>query len=65
MGTRMRKLVMAVLLALAEGFALAATAPAAEWPTRPIRIIAPSTPGGIADLFASNSHFDFSCCRRG
>jgi tripartite-type tricarboxylate transporter receptor subunit TctC len=47
----MRKLVMAALLALA-GFAVAATAPAAEWPARPIRIIAPSTPGGIADLFA-------------
>jgi tripartite-type tricarboxylate transporter receptor subunit TctC len=27
-------------------------APAAEWPTRPIRIIAPSTPGGAADTFA-------------
>jgi len=25
---------------------------AAEWPTRPIRIIAPSTPGGVADAFA-------------
>ena len=25
---------------------------AAEWPTRPIRIIAPSTPGGAADTFA-------------
>jgi tripartite-type tricarboxylate transporter receptor subunit TctC len=32
-----------------------ATAPAvhaAEWPVRPIRIIAPSTPGGAADTFA-------------
>ena len=29
-----------------------AAAPAAEWPTRPIRIIAPSTPGGAADTFA-------------
>src|SRR5215471_3811808 len=25
---------------------------AAEWPVRPIRIIAPSTPGGAADTFA-------------
>lgn len=40
-------------------FALAllvlATAPtvrAAEWPARPIRIVAPSTPGGAADTFA-------------
>jgi len=24
---------------------------AADWPTRPIRIIAPSTPGGAADMF--------------
>ena len=30
----------------------AVAAPAAEWPTRPIRIIAPSTPGGAADMFA-------------
>lgn len=29
----------------------AVAAPAAEWPTRPIRIIAPSTPGGAADMF--------------
>src|SRR5215470_10697894 len=31
---------------------LASAAPAAEWPARPIRIIAPSTPGGAADTFA-------------
>src|SRR5215510_14094063 len=39
----------------ALAFAVVATAwaaPAAEWPTRPIRIIAPSTPGGAADTFA-------------
>jgi tripartite-type tricarboxylate transporter receptor subunit TctC len=29
-----------------------ASAAAAEYPTRPIRIIAPSTPGGVADTFA-------------
>jgi tripartite-type tricarboxylate transporter receptor subunit TctC len=28
------------------------TCGAADWPTRPIRIIAPSTPGGAADTFA-------------
>ncbi|MGA7488873.1 MAG: tripartite tricarboxylate transporter substrate binding protein [Xanthobacteraceae bacterium] len=37
-------------------FALAclglASAQAADWPARPIRIIAPSTPGGAADMFA-------------
>ena len=31
---------------------MASAASAAEWPTRPIRIIAPSTPGGAADTFA-------------
>ena len=30
----------------------AVAASAADWPTRPIRIIAPSTPGGAADMFA-------------
>src|SRR5262245_65712592 len=25
---------------------------AADWPARPVRIIAPSTPGGAADMFA-------------
>ncbi|HEY6995545.1 MAG TPA: hypothetical protein VH397_17705 [Xanthobacteraceae bacterium] len=29
-----------------------APAGAADWPTRPIRIIAPSTTGGAADMFA-------------
>ena len=32
--------------------ALVAPATAAEWPNRPVRIVAPSTPGGAADLFA-------------
>jgi tripartite-type tricarboxylate transporter receptor subunit TctC len=31
---------------------IVSAAHAAEWPTRPIRIIAPSTPGGVADTFA-------------
>jgi tripartite-type tricarboxylate transporter receptor subunit TctC len=31
---------------------MAPAARAAEWPSRPIRIIAPSTPGGAADTFA-------------
>jgi tripartite-type tricarboxylate transporter receptor subunit TctC len=37
---------VALLAAMVSG------APAADWPTRPIRIIAPSTPGGAADTFA-------------
>jgi tripartite-type tricarboxylate transporter receptor subunit TctC len=40
------------LAALAMLAVSMAAAPAAEWPTRPIRIIAPSTPGGVADTFA-------------
>jgi tripartite-type tricarboxylate transporter receptor subunit TctC len=32
--------------------AIAPAAHAADWPSRPIRIIAPSTPGGAADTFA-------------
>jgi tripartite-type tricarboxylate transporter receptor subunit TctC len=39
--------VLAVLV-----FAMAPTARGADWPSRPIRIIAPSTPGGAADTFA-------------
>src|ERR1700687_1563567 len=40
-------------LALAFVFAVACIGPAAaaDWPTRPVRIIAPSTPGGAADMF--------------
>src|SRR5262252_6803190 len=38
--------------ALAFAVAWASVALAAEWPTRPIRVIAPSTPGGAADTFA-------------
>ncbi len=51
MGPGARAVTGAVLLAIA-----AAGPPgrghAQEWPSRPIRIIAPSTPGGAADLFA-------------
>jgi tripartite-type tricarboxylate transporter receptor subunit TctC len=47
----MLKLAIATLLAFALA-SMATVAPAAEWPTRPIRIIAPSTPGGAADTFA-------------
>jgi tripartite-type tricarboxylate transporter receptor subunit TctC len=47
----MRKPVIAALIAAAV-VSMTSAAPAAEWPTRPIRIIAPSTPGGAADTFA-------------
>ena len=41
------------LLAIALGIAcLSPLAAAADWPTRPVRIIAPATPGGAADTFA-------------
>src|ERR1700746_3389260 len=33
-------------------FLTGSVAAGAEWPSRPIRIIAPSTPGGAADTFA-------------
>ena len=49
----MKRVVMTRLAAVLA-LALAGLAPAlaADWPTRPIRIIAPSTPGGAADMFA-------------
>src|ERR1700751_1364629 len=40
--------VLATIFAAALGFGAAA---APDWPTRPVRIVAPSTPGGAADLF--------------
>jgi tripartite-type tricarboxylate transporter receptor subunit TctC len=40
-----------LVIALA-GFASAPAATGADWPTRPVRVIAPSTPGGAADTFA-------------
>src|SRR3981189_1972098 len=39
------------VLALGVAVAVGAVARAADWPTRPVRIVAPSTPGGAADLF--------------
>jgi len=40
------------LVAAALAIGLAAPARGLDWPTRPVRIVAPSTPGGAADLFA-------------
>jgi tripartite-type tricarboxylate transporter receptor subunit TctC len=42
---------LAVALAIGVACIGATPAPAADWPTRPVRIIAPSTPGGAADMF--------------
>ena len=39
------------LVAAALAIGLAAPARGLDWPTRPVRIVAPSTPGGAADLF--------------
>src|SRR5262249_60553989 len=40
------------LVAAALAIGLPAPARGLDWPTRPVRIVAPSTPGGAADLFA-------------
>jgi len=45
----MTRLAFALLAAVLA--AISAPSRAAEWPARPIRIIAPSTPGGAADMF--------------
>jgi tripartite-type tricarboxylate transporter receptor subunit TctC len=39
------------LFAAALAVCLVPAAQALDWPTRPVRIVAPSTPGGAADLF--------------
>ena len=44
--------VLGHVLGLVVGLASMSAAPAAEWPNRPVRIIAPSSPGGAADTFA-------------
>jgi tripartite-type tricarboxylate transporter receptor subunit TctC len=48
----MRPRVLALSSALLIHLMLGAGVSAAEWPNRPVRIIAPSTPGGAADTFA-------------
>jgi tripartite-type tricarboxylate transporter receptor subunit TctC len=42
---------LAAALVFAVAGSVIGPASAADWPTRPIRIIAPSTPGGAADMF--------------
>ena len=58
----MRRLAIALVFALAAIAPVAA--PAADWPTRPIRIIAPSTPGGAADMFGRRRCEHFSATFR-
>jgi tripartite-type tricarboxylate transporter receptor subunit TctC len=43
--------VKCIVAAFALAVATVSPALATDWPTRPIRIIAPSTPGGAADMF--------------
>jgi tripartite-type tricarboxylate transporter receptor subunit TctC len=47
----MRRMMRAWFLAAALVAGLSPSAHALDWPTRPVRIVAPSTPGGAADLF--------------
>jgi tripartite-type tricarboxylate transporter receptor subunit TctC len=48
---RLRRRVALIAVAIAAASCCPFTATAADWPNRPIRIIAPSTPGGAADMF--------------
>src|SRR6266545_2393071 len=43
---------VALIAGVLGGACLASAAAGADWPTRPVRIIAPSSPGGAADTFA-------------
>jgi tripartite-type tricarboxylate transporter receptor subunit TctC len=47
----MKRYDAALIFTLAAVCGAPAAAAAADWPQRPIRIIAPSTPGGAADMF--------------
>src|SRR5215470_17761109 len=47
-----RLMITRLVTALAMVAVAMTAASATEWPTRPIRVIAPSTPGGAADTFA-------------
>jgi hypothetical protein len=47
----MRLRILAILVA-AVGVGLSQIASAADWPTKPVRIISPTSPGGVSDTFA-------------
>ena len=51
MGFDMRRRVLAILVA-ALGIGLPQIASSADWPTKPVRIISPTSPGGASDTFA-------------
>src|SRR5262245_61022470 len=48
----MRHLRRSIVAAFLAGAAVSAPVAAADWPSRPVRIVAPATPGGAADTFA-------------
>jgi hypothetical protein len=50
-GFDMRPRILAILVA-AVGIGLSQIASAADWPTKPVRIISPTSPGGVSDTFA-------------
>jgi tripartite-type tricarboxylate transporter receptor subunit TctC len=51
MGRNMNRRILTIVLA-ALGVGLSQIATAADWPTKPVRIISPTSPGGASDTFA-------------
>jgi len=47
----MNRIILAIM-AIAVGIGLPEIAPAADWPSKPVRIISPTSPGGVSDTFA-------------
>ena len=47
----MHRRILAIAVA-AVGLSLSQIAAAADWPTKPVRIISPTSPGGVSDTFA-------------
>src|SRR5947208_15549127 len=51
MGFDMHRRILAIAVAVV-GLSLSQLASAADWPTKPVRIISPTSPGGVSDTFA-------------
>jgi len=51
MGRNMNRRILTIVLAVL-GVGLSQIAVAADWPTKPVRIISPTSPGGASDTFA-------------